>query len=62
LQPIEEKIFKKAEKLMSKMDKEGVEREKEIADFYKWLDDFLANAYRKEFSINLLNKSRVSCE
>jgi len=56
LQPAEDKIFKKANKLIAKMKTKGNERETEIAKYYKWLDNFLSDTFKKEFNIDLLKR------
>ncbi len=52
LQPIEDKIFEKANVLMSDLEN-GKKSKKDILDFYKWIDKYLKKSYKKNFKYDL---------
>lgn len=55
LQPVEKVIFDKAGSLIEEMEK-GKKTEKDIQAFYLWIDQYLYEAYIKQFNYSLLSK------
>jgi hypothetical protein len=53
LNPLEKEIFAKADQLIKGLDK-GKKSATDIQDYYKWLDSYLDENYRKMFNIQLL--------
>jgi hypothetical protein len=54
LQTIENEIFEKTSQLNQGF-KTGNKSEKDIREFYKWIDKYLADTYREKFHYNLFN-------
>jgi hypothetical protein len=54
LQTIENEIFEKTSQLNQGF-KTGNKSEKDIREFYKWIDKYLADTYREKFQYNLFN-------
>jgi hypothetical protein len=52
LKPIEDEIFKKANLLMSDLEK-GTKTEKDIQSFYAWVDQYLSQNYKTQFHLDL---------
>jgi hypothetical protein len=55
LKPVERVIFEKAGSLIAEMEK-GKKTEKDIQTFYFWIDQYLSEAYNKQFNYSLLSK------
>ena len=55
LQPIEEELFKKTEALMQDLEK-GRKTEKDIREFYVWIDEYLQDRYREIFHVELFDE------
>lgn len=53
-QPVEAVIFDKANSLIAEMEK-GRKTEKDIQAFYLWIDQYLSDAYNKQFKYMLFN-------
>lgn len=54
LQPVEGTLFQRAGMLATEL-AQGLKTEKDIALFYAWLDQFLAESYKELFNYNLFN-------
>jgi len=54
LQPIENEIFKNANRLIEDLDK-GKGTEKDIQSFYDWIDQYLSQSYQAQFKLNLFD-------
>ena len=55
LQPVENEIFSKAEKLTSEFEK-GKKSDKMITEFYVWLDKYLQKNYKELFNLSLFEE------
>lgn len=54
LQPVESTVFQRAGMLTMEL-AQGLKTEKDIALFYAWLDQYLAESYKELFNYNLFN-------
>ncbi len=56
LQPVEEKIFAKADALTAGLEK-GIKTEKDIQSFYTWIDQYLSEQYKALLNLDLFEPS-----